>query len=626
MFFLLLLVLPSLFSISTPSSSIYTLSLTSSSNQFYLGFSYKMNFSDDFHPFPLFIDLYSSTSYLIENNQTESTSLFQSEQKRERIHQDENEKKEKENLNEKTEQSNNSGVKQNERILNEKRKGHLDIQKSFVNFAEIAFDEELKFQSASFLIQNTASSFPPISTSSPSSSSFSSSPSFSSPSAFSSSKSHAHTSSPDASSLFLPSFSSGYFGLNLFSPDSKTFTISTMIHEMQRNKLIKNRSFSLDIRPNHEKSHLVLGGFNESLLGSKKSEVKVREEGGKWLEFGLAKTSIYFSHNEIFRSVINLDIKMRLSVKEERILLPNFHLQMLTSILQRIYKSCSLVKVKEGANGKVEKVGEEKAPKVGGGATEGVKVGMEGDPEIEKESEEVDEDEGEEGELYCVDNFGFISTKYPLLFFEKNGVTLKIHSDDYLEKCNRVGNGLTGCWLKIGVSKQNNTVVLGRAFLQANSLLVDENGGIAFRFKDFDIDDYFIDHDWYYTFYALLIVWGISMLACGLYFRGYMERLNRLTHKITLIFYHKCRDRINGRNNNNDDMDDSDEEEEEEERAGQHNNNVNNNNNNNHHQNNINNLNNGQNNIDNNLNGMNSNINGQNNQNLDHAENFRNRD
>lgn len=604
MFFLVLLLLP-LSSLPSPTFT-YPLSLTYSSNQYYLGFSYKMTPYDNFNSFPLEIDLLSTSSYFIKKNGTGPSSLFQKSLKGRSGWEEGGRQEKKGGGKEKEGKTSDNIEKQNKRILRERSKEHLDSQKTIVNFAEIAFDDDLIFRSASFLVRSSS----PLPLSSPSNPS--------------SSSSYSQTSSP-----FLPTTYSGYFGLNLLSPDSETFTIATMIHEMKKKGLIFNRSFSLDLWP--QQGYLVLGGYNSSILGSRKKEVRVREEGGNLLEFGLSKTTIYFCHNEIFKTTINIEIRVKLSLKEKRILLPRFHLEKLNNIFQSIYKSCSIVSQKEkeqigGVSGELGgEVGEEGEGGLGrgvGGAAKGV-GGMIGGVE---EGGGIEEDEGENGRLYCVDHFGFMSTKYPLLFFEKKGVKLKVHADDYLEKCERLGNGLMGCWLKIGASRKNNTVVLGLPFLQANSLLVEEGGGIAFRYKDFNIDEYFIDHDWYYTFYALLVVWGISMLACGLYFRTYMERLNRLTHKITLIFYHKCRDRINGRNGNNDDLEDSEDEDEEEERAAQNNNNINNNNQHPHQ----NNLNNGQNNNENNLNGMNSNpngLNGQNNQNLgQNNDNFGNRE
>lgn len=171
----------------------------------------------------------------------------------------------------------------------------------------------------------------------------------------------------------------------------------------------------------------------------------------------------------------------------------------------------------------------------------------------------------QENSLYCIDQYSFISKDLPfiVIFFSKD-LYLVIDPDTLSYNCGKTEEQLSYCFLHLGLSISNETVVLGQVFLKNTYILFNmENNSIGISFERYLLQSSVINETLNYTFYALLMIWGFSMVACGAYFKVHLLRLNIMANRISKVFYERVRNAVRG-NQNEMDLDDSEEEDEEE--------------------------------------------------------------
>lgn len=345
------------------------------------------------------------------------------------------------------------------------------------------------------------------------------------------------TESESAEEIILsPTLFSGVFGLGLLpAPNNDSnqtntsfLTMEIILNELVERNLIKDNIFSIylgSIPAKDNSTKLYLGGINSSLVQNN-FIYTIKTEDHQW-GFNLLALELMWFDEDTYAGKVFSNLTARIDISTPNILLPLELIIEFTIICENLYKTCTL--------------------------------------------------DQNSNSLFCIDKYPFLSKDFPYVtFFFNESLFINIDPLKLLYDCGKTDSYLEYCRVKLGLSNENETIILGQNFLETTYVIYDLTNktiGVAFEQYYFVTSSSFILD---YTFYVLLTIWGLTMVACGVYFKGYLLKLNIMTNKITKIFYDKIKSLIRGRQNNVD-LDDSDSESEEIQPAAVNNlNNVNN--------------------------------------------------
>ena len=312
----------------------------------------------------------------------------------------------------------------------------------------------------------------------------------------------------------------GIFGLAPFQTQNSSLqylTLREILTYFQNQGLFNHTMFSLYFGSSPERSNdssIIFGGVNRSLLGNDLVYYLNRSQGNNWT-FTMAGLEIIYTQEKLTQAEVFSDLETNIDISTPNILLPPTIFNQLLTIFSKLYITCSLLK--------------------------------------------------SENTLICVDQYTFLVNEYPFMaIFFTSELFLLMNPAKLQYNCGQTAKNLRSCYLRVGLSSENNTVFLGQIFLKHTySIFNLENNTIGISFANFTtISVGTADDSMNYTFYVLLTFWGMTMVGCGLYFKSHLIRMNIMTNKITKIFYDKVRNAIRG-NQQQVDIEDSEDSEEE---------------------------------------------------------------
>ena len=312
----------------------------------------------------------------------------------------------------------------------------------------------------------------------------------------------------------------GIFGMDLSSKENDSMTdfltFRKILTEFQSLNLTNNTIFSVYLGSSPQRSNdstITLGGYNSSLLSDDLVYFLDTLTGDSW-SFDLLAMEVVYIEEKMVKGYVYSDLVTTIDIGTPNILLPLEMLNQYILICAQLYITCTII--------------------------------------------------ASENSLFCVDEYTFISSTYPyVVFFFTSDLFLAVSPSNLLYDCVQTAKNLRSCYMRLGLSQKNSTIYLGQVFLKSTYTIFNfENNTIGVSFgnytMDLTLDD---DSSFTYTFYALLTIWGMTMVGCGIYFKVYLLRLNVMTNKITKIFYEKIRNEIRG-NNQEIDIEDSEDSEE----------------------------------------------------------------
>ena len=308
-------------------------------------------------------------------------------------------------------------------------------------------------------------------------------------------------------------------GLNSFENDTKTnlLTCRKVLVDMQSQRLISDNILSLYLGSSPLKSNETLiyfGGYNQSLIPNQASFYTHPINNNSWA-FNLLGMEMVYVEEDLIKGSVYSNITTKIDITTPNIMLPEEILIKFISTCNNVYKTCY---IQSGVN-----------------------------------------------TLYCIDQYTAVTKNYPYIaFFFTDQLYLALDSQLLTYNCGKSSTGLQYCYLKIGLSDENNTILLGQLFLKnVYTIFNFDNNSIGFAFENLPIVNQNVDVSMNYTFYALLSIWGLTMIGSAIYFKTYLIKLNIMTNKITKIFYEKIRSAIRGHQEDMIDLDESDEDSEE---------------------------------------------------------------